>query len=321
MTPEPSRIVGQASGIGGQRRVVATCILLLCIAIPLLASAHRHVDAWAPRSSALQRVKYLPTGDFLRTAALGYEMLLADFFWIRATLLFGENHGKADQDWYAWLYHMIDLTTDLDPEFRAAYKYGGTMLRVDGVFVDQSSLVFQKGMRNRPDEWYFPFGIAMNYFIHRENSEVAARYMEVAATTGGGPFYLRNLTASLLSESNQLDAALLFAQEELNNLPAGHTEIRSALELKVFELKYLVGVQAIERVLQQHRASHGAFPESPADLEATIVDPLGGFWEWDPSEDAAPGKVRSSRYCEVFVERSKKASLGRLSVQECPEQQ
>lgn len=300
---------------------MGTCLLLLCVLIPLLSSAHRHADAWGPRHSASQEIKYLPTGDFLRAASLGYEMLVADLFWVRATMLFGEHHGSTDSDWYAWLYHMVDITTDLDPEFRAAYKYGGTMLRVDGVFVDQSSLIFQKGMNHRPDEWYFPFGIAMNYFLHRDDRVVAARYMEVASRTEDAPFYLRNLAATLLSESNQLDAALIFANEELENLPPGHDKVRAALTLKIFELEYLLAVQRVGDLLDQHRRAHGGLPESPMDIAGAAQplpqDPLGGIWVWDRGEEASYGSVASSRFCEVFTERSREASLGRLSIQEC----
>jgi hypothetical protein len=235
-------------------------------------------------------------------------------------MLFGDRHGGDDKDWYAWLYHMVDITTDLDPNFRAAYKYGGTMLRVDGVFVDQSSLIFQKGMKHRPDEWYFPFGIAMNYFIHREDNKIAAHYMEIASRTEGAPFYLRNLAASLLSESDQLDAALVFTREELDNLPAGQGKVRIALELKVFELEYLLAVRGVERALTAYRREHGEHPAEPSELAGAPRDPLGGTWTWDRSPDAVFGKVASSAYCAVFTERSVKASLGRLSIVACTEQ-
>lgn len=288
--------------------------------VPLLASAHRHTDAWAPRTSAAQEIKFLPTGDFLKASSLGYASLLADLFWIRATMLFGDRHGGADKDWYAWLYHMVDITTDLDPDYRAAYKYGGTMLRVDGVFVDQSSLIFQKGMKHLPNEWYFPFGIAMNYFLYREDSRIAARYMEIASRGEGAPFYLRNLAASLLSESNQLDAALVFTREELENLPAGQHKVRTALALKVFELEYLVALRDVEDALADYRREYGEHPAEPSDLPGILQDPLGGTWIWDRRPDALFGAVTSSAYCAVFTERSVKASLGRLSIAACEEQ-
>jgi len=297
--------------------VLIACALLVCALLPLIGSAHRHTDAWAPRHSTAQEIKFLPTGEFLKAGSLGYQMLASDLFWVRATMLFGDRHGADDKDWYAWLYHMVDITTDLDPEFRAAYKYGGTMLRVDGVFVDQSSMIFQKGMKHRPDEWYFPFGIAMNYFLHREDNEIAARYMEIASRTPGAPFYLRNLAASLLSESDQLDAALVFAREELDNLPPGQDRVRKALELKVFELEYLLARQGVEHALDTFRREHGGHPSEPSDLSGIPRDPLGGTWIWDRRPEAESGDIISSEYCAVFTKRSREASLGELSIRDC----
>jgi len=317
-SPAPSRVT--ASAAPSRSGVLLFCGLSLCLLGPLLASAHHHTDVWAPRHSTAQEIKFLPTGEFLKASSLGYSSLVADIFWIRATMLFGERHGRGDKDWYAWLYHMVDITTDLDPEFRAAYKYGGTMLRVDGVFVDQSSLIFQKGMKHRPDEWYFPFGIAMNYFLHRKDSAIAARYMEIASRTDGAPFYLRNLAASLLSESDQLDAALIFTREELDNLPSGQDKIRIALELKVFELEYMLARRGVERALTAYRREHGEHPAQPSDLSDIPRDPLGGTWTWDRSPDAEFGSLTSRSYCKVFTERSVKASLGRLSIAACTEQ-
>ena len=299
-------------------RVGLVCLLSVLVLLPILSSAHRHTDVWAPRYSRATDVQFLPTGDFLKGASLGYAGLLSDFFWVRATMLFGDQHGAGeDKGWYAWLYHMIDLTTDLDPEFRAAYKYGGTMLRVDGVFVDQSSLIFQKGMKHRPDEWYFPFGIAMNYFLHRDDPQIAARYMEAAATIEGAPFYLRNLAASLLEDSNQLDAALAFTEAELANLPTGQDAVRIALELKIFELRYAISVRDVEQAVETYRRENGGLPESVAALPGLPSDPLGGVWTWDRRPDSEEGAVFSSKYCEVFTKLSREASLGELSLRDC----
>jgi hypothetical protein len=300
-------------------RPVIVAILVLCVAVPWLASAHRHCDAWAPRSSRQDEVAFLPTGDFIRGAALGYDALLADVFWVRATTLFGARFGGEDQQWYTWLYHMIDLATDLDPDFRAAYKYGGTMLRVNGVFVDQSSMIFQKGMRALPDDWYFPFGIAMNFYLYNQDPALAADYLEKAVKTGNGPFYLRNLTASMLGDSDRLETALVFLQEERKAVR--DEKARVAVDIKILEVRYQIGQKNADRVLAEFRRTHGRLPTEPSGVVSAGLelppDPLGGVWVWDTTEQAELGDVRSSRYCEVFVPLAKNSGLGQLSIWGC----
>ncbi len=294
-------------------------ILVLCVAVPWLSSAHRHCDAWAPQMSRADEVAFLPTGEFIKGAALGYDALLADVFWVRASTMFGTRFGDDDQQWYSWLYHMVDLATDLDPDFRAAYKYGATMLRVNGVFVDQSSLIFQKGMRALPDEWYFPFGIAMNFYLHRNDRALAAEYLAQAVATGNGPFYLRNLTASMLSDSDQLGTALVFLEEERRVVR--DEKARTAVDIKILEVRYLLERQRASAVVAEFRRSTGSLPSEPPGVAAQGFelppDPLGGVWTWDHSEEAEVGEVRSSRYCEVFTPLAEEAGLGRISLWGC----
>lgn len=261
----------------------------------------------------------LPTGEFIKGAALGYDALLADVFWVRATLLFGDRFGDEDQQWYSWLYHMIDLTTDLDPDFRAAYKYGGIMLRVNGVFVDQSSLIFQKGMRQLPEEWYFPFGIAMNFYLHRKDPGLAGAYLTKAVKTGNGPFYLRNLTASMLGDSDQLGPALLFLEEEYQAVREDRA--RRAVEIKILEIRYLIARREAGAVVAEFRRTTGVLPTEPPDVAAAgfvlPADPLGGAWTWDSDDESQVGDVRSTRYCEVFTPLADETGLGRISLWGC----
>ena len=302
-------------------RTVGFPVLLLVTLIGLVQSSHRHVEAWAPRTDAGDAIRFLPSGRALDLVALGYDEVVADLLWARATLLFGENFGTTGEEgWYSWLYHMMDLATDLDPQFRAAYKYGGTMLRVNGVFVDQSSMIFAKGAHHLPTEWYFPFGIAMNYFVQKDDRRLAALYMRQAASLPDGPFYLRNLAASLLDESLGLENSLAFLSQELEVVPKGRA--RAAIEVKIFETRYLMAARDADAAVASFRRAEGRLPAEPGDVTAAGIalpaDPLGGHWRWDDDPDAAPGSLKSSEYYAVFSKLSSESGLGPLGVAQEP---
>lgn len=297
-------------------------VLLLILLIGLVHQGHRHVEAWNPQTGVSDQIRFLPSGKALNVVSLGYEEVLADLLWARATLMFGENFGQSGDDgWYSWLYHMMDLATDLDPQFRGAYKYGGTMLRVNGVFVDQSSIIFAKGTHHLPNEWYFPFGIAMNYFVQKKDKRLAALYMREAASLPDGPFYLRNLAASLLDESLGLENALAFLTQEYKVVPPGRA--REAIEVKIFETKYQIGVRDAEKVIAAYRRATGQLPGQPADVSAAGLtlppDPLGGTWRWSDDLDAGPGSLRSTEYYAVFSKLSADTGLGPLGADSGPE--
>jgi hypothetical protein len=300
-----------------QTRQLILSIALFALLCGLVRSGHRHVEAWAPREVATESIRFLPSGKALGIVSLGYEELLADLLWVRATMLFGERFGEdGDQSWYSWLYHMMDLATDLDPQFRGAYKYGGIMLRVDGAFIEQSTMVFAKGMHAMPSEWYFPFGIAMNYYLYKDDGALAAPYMRRAAQSGGGPFYLANLAVSLTDEDQSIETSLLFLEEERKNVPDPRAQ--NAIDVKLFELKYQMAERNAQRVVDEYRSRSGQLPSEP-ELVSEIglelpPDPLGGRWQWNRGLDAELGSVLSSRYYQRFLELSRETGLGALGI-------
>ncbi len=295
----------------------------------LIESAHRHTDAWAPPPVAEDAIRYLPSGRSLALVSLGFEPMVADLLWVKAALLFGERYGEDDLNWYPWLFHMTDLATDLQPEFRAVYKMGGTMLRTDGVFVQQSNLLFQKGMLALPEEWYFPFAIGMNYHMHLEEPETAAPFIRRAAETGGGPIYLRNLAASLLSDSNQLEVAAQFLHEQARSLPPGTA--RDVTRAKIFEINYEIAARDAALAIAAYRDREGRLPAEPGDIVAAgfalPADPMGDTsylarlritparpdqqgWIWDPDPDAQIGTVVSRGYSHVFEQIRRATGYG-----------
>ena len=306
----------------------ALLVIVAVVALAgLTASAHRHTDAWAPPPAAGDEIRYLPSGDSLKAASLGFELLLADLLWVRAVLLFGERFGDGDESWYPWLFHMTDLATDLDPEFRAAYKMGGTMLRSDGIFVDQSNLIFQKGMNAMPEEWYFPFAIGMNYYSFKDDPSIAARYIRIAAESGDGPIYLRNLAASLLSESNQLEVAAQFLTEELANLPPGAAH--DITRVKIYEVRYEIAQRDATLAIRAYRDREGRLPEQPQDVTDAgftlppdpmadtgylrslgVRPPAASGWIWDPNPDSKPGTVISAGFGAVFAQIASATGYG-----------
>ncbi len=301
--------------------MLIVCALALALLMPVIRSAHRHTDAWAPRQRVTDEIRYLPTGRLLEAASLGYQLLVADVLWARTTMLFGKNFEQQDKDWYAWVFHMIDLATDLDPEFKAAYKYGGLMLRVEGEFIDQSSLIYQKGMHALPENHYFPFFIAMNYFEYKDDRQTAAEYMELAAKCGTGPAYLPSLAASLRTETGSPEEALMFLQEEYNSIPPDQEQLRTTVEVKIFETRYEIAKGGAQAAVEEYRRRTGDLPAHPSDVTGLGLqlppDPLGGRWEYHPSPDMEIGTVWSSAFCEVFAALSHEHGLGRRTPTGC----
>jgi len=271
--------------MAGSRVQPTLCIVLLLALPPLIHNAQRTADAYRPALDLTERVRYLPTGEFTSTACLGFDAPVADLLWIRAVLYFGSHYDEADDDgWYVWLYYMVDLVTDLEPHFISPYKYGGTMMRIDPGWVDASNLLMAKGMENNPDYWYFPFSIAMNYFF-RDDLDKAAHYAQVAAGMPDAPFYLANLAASMLNDSDREEVALRFLEEEYE---AAVTEKRrGAIFVKIQETRFEIASKQVDEARRRYVEARGTPVEDlsqlvPDFIERLPTDPYAVFLE-DPS--------------------------------------
>lgn len=254
---------------------------------------------------------YLPSGRFLNLLSCGFENIISDYFWIKAIGLFGERYsgGVGDKGWYMWLYHLIDIATDLDPKFKEVYKYGGLMLRLDNVMVDQSNIIFEKGMENIPDYYFFPFAIGMNYFEYRKNYMLAAEYIKKAASIKGAPFYLHNLAATFMKKTGQLESALIFLKEEIELIQDPLR--RRAMEVKIRILEYEL---ITEKLKEKVKEFEGRFNRKPLVLEELVEsgvidaiphDPFGGRFIVTDG-----GEVMSSRYEEEMERIRRETGLG-----------
>jgi hypothetical protein len=178
-------------------------------------SIHLRLDKMETFHRSTEVYMCIPSGKFLKTFTMGFDQLIADYFWIKTISYFGD-HLMSDRK-YPWLYHILDLVTTLDPEFIWPYYFGGIILSLEAEQVEQSNLILKKAIRNHPDVWKFPFYLGFNYWFHYNDPSKAASYIEIASKLPGAPNYLKTFPARLYSEAGQKEAALRFLQEMRKN--------------------------------------------------------------------------------------------------------
>ena len=252
--------------------VLLMALMASAVAVLTMLEAHR------PPAVRAQELAYLPKGEHLRVAVLGYRQLAADLIWLKAVQHFGE--AKARRSQFVWAYHAADVVTDLDPKFTMAYLATGTALGVWGGMVDESIAILEKGMKQNPDEWRFPFYIGYDYFYELCDSAHAAPYIRLASTLPGSPAYLPRLAARMTVEGGDVDLALEFLRrvDEQTRDPRTH----EVLAFKMKEVMAERDIRILERAVQEYHARHRRLPVSLAELIKTGMlpalpeEPLGG---------------------------------------------
>jgi tetratricopeptide (TPR) repeat protein len=267
-----------------------TRFLLLSIIIILLTYSlfftQRRLDTYRPGIlSVADELKYLPSGTFLKGAALGFDEVLADLLWIKAIGYVGE-HSKSDQD-FTWLYHILDITTTLDPGFEDPYEMGVIVLASSVGDVDKAIKIGQKGIenvhQNHPRYWYLPFFTAFNYMYYKNDYLTAAKYLEQAASFPQSPKYLPLLVARLYANTEDPGIALPFLEEMLAQ--ANTPELEANLNKRIKEIQVKQHLNLLSSASRQFLERTGRAPQHLQELTAYGLlkslpdEPFGGQYE------------------------------------------
>jgi tetratricopeptide (TPR) repeat protein len=147
-------------------------------ALLLLVAASRSVEDLAQRKHRLE-VLYLPSGQFVEQAALGYPELAADILWFRMVQYYG-GYRMGEND-LALFSHLAGVITDLDPQFTYAYIFAAIIIAQDlGAFGTGIGFL-EKGIRNNPDDWWLHFQLGFLHYVYARDYERALACFEKAA--------------------------------------------------------------------------------------------------------------------------------------------
>jgi hypothetical protein len=239
------------------------------------------LDHIRPISSRGSQLTYLPKGDYLKVAVLGYRQLAADIIWLQVVQHFGKKTDTTEG--YLWAYHAVDVVTDLDPKFMGAYLAAGTVLGVWGGRPEESVAILTKGMQHNPDAWQLPFYIAYDYFYELCDPVSAAKYFRVASDLPGSPPYLPQLAARMTVEAGDPEAALEFLYRLYGQMT--DSRAREALEVRIRQVTAERDIRLLERAVRQYRERYGQLPRHLKELlirgvvQVLPEEPLGGMYE------------------------------------------
>lgn len=276
-----------AKEISGAVLFLALTLMGVCILPSLEQKRPLHVRA--------EELAYLPKGQYLRLASLGYRQIVADIIWLQAVQHLGARTDS--QQGYRWTYHAVDVLTDVDPTFVPAYQAAGTVLGVWAGRTQESIAILKKGMQHNPEVWQLPFLIGYDYFYELCDPYNASRYLQIAAMLPGAPEYLPRLAARMAVEAGDTEAALEFLERLVRQT---HDErLRTVLTERMKHVMQEQNLRLLDAAVRRYSASYHKRPGTLEDvigkkiIDAIPADPFGGQYVLN-----AEGEVRSTAHRE-----------------------
>lgn len=177
--------------------------IVVGLAVASVVTARTSREAKSLRSQ--DDVVYLPNSEFMELASFGYENMVADLLWMRATQYYGGwRRGDHGIGFFEYLAHSV---VDLDPYFEDAYRFAGMVLADDMNQPERGIALLEEGMRALPESWWLPFDAGFIEYTVNLDDAAAFRWFHRAANVPGAPEYPRRFAAFVASRAGSLEVS------------------------------------------------------------------------------------------------------------------
>ncbi len=166
--------------------------------------------------------------DQMQHLVFGYSETIANLFWIRVIQDFDFCDKKQESDKVyvvctnkSWLFKILNLITDLSPQFRMPYSTGGLALSVLITDVDGASAIFDKAVLQFPRDWQILYRAAYHNMIENKDFKKAA-FLLIEANKNGGPDWLVSLAGRMYVQGGNMEMAQSLIKQLRESEKDGH---------------------------------------------------------------------------------------------------
>jgi len=207
-------------------------IAVAAAALAAIVSASRGVEGLA-RHRGRAEVLYLPSGRFVEQAALQYRNLAADVLWFRMVQYYG-GYRMGEND-LAFFNHLVDVITDLDPQFTFAYILGALIIAEDCGRFDQGIRFLEKGVAGNPNDWRLPFELGFLHYVYARDYARAEECFRAAASRPGADPIAARFAAFVAGRAGHVETSIGMWEELART--SGNGYIRELAERYIERLR------------------------------------------------------------------------------------
>ena len=199
----------------GASRSSALRWLVLVLACASTGFVHSRMDTSTPVEQAELRV---PDPGRAKLSSLGFEPVLADYYWVQTLHMVGGMQGSISAHGNT-IGDLVELITTLDPWVDHPYRFAAIWMTRDLDQVRRANALLSKGISYHPGDWRNRFYLGYNRFFYLLDNPGAADVLEPAITMEGAPKYLGAFVARLRADGGDLETAALFLETLIQDAP------------------------------------------------------------------------------------------------------
>jgi tetratricopeptide (TPR) repeat protein len=255
----------EARAASKRQTILLTLVIIFCL------SGAAGLNRWLevnrpPVDTKAEEEKLYVTGKAARRMSLGFNGLVADWYWMRSLQYVGRK-VIAEGDKFQFsdlgsldlrlLYPLLDTATTLDPQFIPVYEYGAVVL--PAINDEDAIKLLKKGIENNPNEWRLFHHLGYIYW-QRKDYKMASEMYAQGARLQGAPAWMQAMSARMMVEGGSPETA----REMYTRIyeQADDPSIREMAKARLLQLKSLDERKVIQNVLNNYAAQYGRCPSS-----------------------------------------------------------
>lgn len=242
-----------------------TCAMLLL----------RWTDTLRPPAdpNAIDESLYL-NGKTARRISLGFNGLMADWYWMRSLQYVGKKLINTPEDVpidslgqlnLKLLAPLLDTATTLDPEFMDPYEYAAMVL--PSVDVDQAIRITQKGIDANPDAWKLYHHLGYIYWQQR-NYQAASEMYARGGQIPGAPAWMEAMKAKMVAEGGSRATAREIYKRMHEQ--AGEEQVKEMARRRLLQLDSLDQRDILRKLFAAYKTRTGKCPDSWREMEPVL---------------------------------------------------
>jgi hypothetical protein len=195
----------------GRDTALITLILLGMVSIFILS---RRIDARRPPPDPdVEEEKLYLTGNTAKRMSLGFNGLVADWYWMRSLQYVGRKVLSTSPDVplddlgalnLKLLAPLLDTATTIDPGFLEPYEYAAVVL--PALNVDEAIRITKKGIAANPSAWRLYYHLGYIYW-QRGDFNAASEAYGAGAQIPGAPAWMQAMKARMETEGGSRGTA------------------------------------------------------------------------------------------------------------------
>src|SRR5436190_11741004 len=250
-------------------------IMVIVIGVASVVLLSRLIDRRRPPlDHKLEQEKLYVSGNTARRMSLGFNGLIADWYWMRSLQYVGnkildlppdvplDDLGTLD---LRLLAPLLDTATTLDPTFLEPYKYAAIVL--PAVDVNSAIRITRKGIEANPSSWKLYYHLGYIYW-QRGDYQAAAETFGAGAQIPGAPTWMMAMKAKMSAEGGSRSTAREIYQTMFEQ--TDDEKVKEMASLRLLQLESLDQRDTLRKILNSAKSNHGKCPGSWLEIAAVL---------------------------------------------------